>query len=258
MGKLREKLRRAIRAEPPRPLGFGRVPADAVRVPPVVLIGHLDAWDPNLVGHLKAAGIDTLILPGSNQPPEAEVLAGLTWGVELGGNLNAELLSRYFEAGADFVLLEPEAPAELLSPDGGRYLRLTPDFPNGLLRSLDLLPVEGFCLRAPAAGEALTVSDLLVFLKFAAVSRKPILYELGRLPTQTELPVLRDAGVVGLVVPATFANLEALGDLREAVDKLPRRRAVGTEQPVVTVPPPSVPTPTPTAPAPEPDEDDEE
>ncbi len=256
MGKLLEKLRRAVRAEPPRPIGFGRVAADAARVPPMVLIGRLEAWDPDLVGRLKATGIDTVVLPGGDRPPEAEAMAGLTWGVELAGNLTAELLGRYFEAGADFAVLEPDAPAELLGPEG-RYLRLTPEFPDGLLRALDLLPVEGFCLRAPAAGDALTVSDLMVFLKFAAVSRKPVLYELGRLPTPAELPVLRDAGVVGLVVPAA-AGLEALAGLREAVDKLPRRRAADAEQPVVTIPSPSVPAPTATAPAPEPDEEDEE
>lgn len=256
MGRLLEKLRRAVRAEPPRPIGFGRVAADAVRVPPIVLIGRLEAWDPDLVGRLKAAGIDTVVLPGGDQPPQAEALASLTWGVELAGNLTAELLGRYFEAGVDFAVLEPDAPAELLGPEG-RYLRLTPEFPDGLLRALDLLPVEGFCLRAPAAGEVLTVSDLMVFLKFAAVSRKPVLYELGRLPAPAELPVLRDAGVVGLVVPAAAAGLEALAGLREAVDKLPRRRAAGAEQPVVTIPSPSAPTPT-SAPAPEPDEEDEE
>ncbi len=243
MGKLLEKLRRAVRTEAPRPLGFGRVPADHGRVPPIVLIGRLDAWDLDLVGRLQAAGIDTLIFPGGEAPPEGEALADLTWGVELPGTPTAEVVGRYFEAGADFVLLEPSAPAELLGPDGSRYLRLTPDFPDGLLRSLDLLPVEGFCLQAPAAAEALTVSDLMVFLRFAAVSRKPVLYEVRGLPTPAQLPALRDAGVVGLVVPAAADNLGALGDLKEAVDKLPRRRTAGAEQPVVTVPPPAAPKP---------------
>jgi len=257
VGKLLEKLRRAVRPEAPRPLGFGRVPTVTVRVPPIVLIGRLEIWNPDLVGRLKAAGIDTLILPGGEGPPEAEALAGLTWGVELAGAPTAELVGRYLAAGADFVLLDPTAPVELLGPEGGRYLRLTPDFPDGLLRSLDLLPVEGFCLRVPAGAEPLTVSDLTVFLKFAAVSRKPVLYEPGGLPSPAQLPALREAGVVGLVVPAAADRLEELGRLQEAADKLPRRRAAGPEEPVVTVPPPAAPAPTPAVPTPEPDEDEE-
>lgn len=254
MSRLLEKLRRAVRGEPRQPIGFGRPPADSTRVPPLVLVARLADRDPDLVSRLRSAGVDTLLLPAGPGPlegPETEALAGLTWGVSLSGSPSADLVDGYLRAGADFVVVEGSGPASLLGEDGGRYLALTPDFPDGLLRSLDLLPVEGFWLRPGPVGDPLTVLDMLVFLKFAAATRKPVLYELGRLPSAAELPALRDVGVVGLAVPATAANIETLVRLREDLAGLPRRRVPSSERPVVTVPPPP-------GPAPGPDEDDEE
>ncbi len=261
MSKLLEKLRRAVRGEPPRPLGFGRVAADAAPVAPLVLIARLADWDPDLAGRLKSAGFDLLLLPARDKPPagsEAEVLSGLTWGVELPGTPAPDLVEAYFGAGADFVVLDAGAPAELLSPDGGRYLALTPELPDAWLRALDFLPVEGFWLRATPPGDRFTVADLLTFVKFAAIARKPVVYEPGRLPAPAELPALRDAGVVGLALPATAENLDALAQLRAAVAELPRRRPSAAERPAVTVPPPTAGAAAPTSPAPEPDEEDEE
>jgi len=259
VSRLLERLRRAVRGEAPRPLGFGRPPADSGRVSPLVLVARLADWDLDLVAGLRSAGFDLLVLPGRPEPPapaELESLAGVTWGIDLTGPAPAGPAQAHFQAGADFIVIDPGAPAEILGREGSTYLALTPDFPDTLLRSLDLLPVEGFWLRTGTA-RGLTVSELLAFLKFAAVTRKPVVYEPGEPPAPGELPALRDAGVVALAVPAAPAGLEELRRLSEAVAELPRRRVPAGERPAVTVPPTAA-AAAPQVPAPEPDEDEEE
>jgi len=189
VSRLLERLRRAVRGEAPRPLGFGRPPADSGRVPPLVLVARLAEWDLDLVGGLRSAGFDLLVLPGRSEPPgpaELESLAGVTWGIDLTGPAAAGLAQAHFEAGADFVLIDPGAPAEILGREGSTYLALTPQQAEQLVAR-----IQEAAARASSRGaEAVLLAPPLVRLHLRRLL-EPVLPDLAVVSYAELLPTCR-------------------------------------------------------------------
>jgi hypothetical protein len=126
--------------------------------------------------------------------------------------------------GCDFVVF-PAANTSLAIPQGdevGKILQVEASLSEGLLRTIDELPVDAVLIAGEQAeGYFLTWHHLMLFRRFASVLTKPLLVSIPSGVTANELQALWDAGVDGVIV-AVGAGQPAGGlkGLRQAIDKL--------------------------------------
>ncbi|HEU4758470.1 MAG TPA: hypothetical protein VFT91_00680, partial [Dehalococcoidia bacterium] len=160
-------------------------------------------------------------------------------------------VAAYRQAGADFLVLEPDAAgAEAMLEEGiGLVLTMGPDSGDTTLRLLGDLPLDA--ILVPATDGALTIAGALALRRLAALSRTPLLMEVSAQAGASHLHALREAGVAGVILEGKA--LERLPALKEAVASLPPRgRRRREERAEVVLPASAV-----VAPAEEDDEDDD-
>ena len=154
VSKLSDVIRKATRAEASRRLGFGTAAAPRP-APSLLCLVHLSAGDSHKVAEAVSQGADAVILDGADpgkvkdqiRKAEKAVL-----GVRLRGKADRSAVAAQHEAGADFVVLEPDsAAAEALLEDGlGVVLSLGRDLPDMTLRLLGDLSPDALLAPPPA------------------------------------------------------------------------------------------------------------
>jgi hypothetical protein len=224
MSKLVDLLRRATRAEP-APLGFvsgsGKPPATMLIV---ALVG--EHWARG-VGEAAGAGADVVLLTGQAGEKEvAEAISaaeGLPCGL-LTLEADAEQLSRLREAGLDFFVLGPQAPASILQDDEGCFLlQLGEELTDAQLRTLGALPLEALYVDLGAA--PLTIRRQMQLQRISGLARKPLLLPVRPDAQQGDLLSLREADVVLVAVDlAERGAADAIRRLRGVIEALPPRR----------------------------------
>lgn len=237
MGKLTELIRRATRAEP-EPLGFGagsRKPLATMLL--LALAG--DRWA-RAAGEAVAAGADAVLLagrPGDRDVTEAiAAVDGRPCGI-LAPDANADQLSRLSDAGLDFAVVGPQAPANaLLNEKLTLVLHLREDLTDVHLRALQPLPLDAIYVERETTPA--TIMRLIELQRLSGLSRKPVLLAVPPDSQQEDLVSLRDAGVALVALDLRERNAaETLRRLRETIDGLPRpRRPRREERPEATLP----------------------
>jgi hypothetical protein len=112
--------------------------------------------------------------------------------------------------------------AILQNDKAGRILEVEASLSEGLLRTVDELPLDAVLL-AGKTGEAdfLTWRHLMLFQRFADLLAKPLLVSIPAEVTANELQTLWEVGVDGVVVEVGAGPpAEKLRELRQAIDKL--------------------------------------
>ena len=223
VSKLSDVIRKATRAEASRRLGFGTAAAPRP-APSLLCLVHLSAGDSHKVAEAVSQGADAVILDGADpgkvkdqiRKAEKSVL-----GVRLGGKADRSAVAAQHEAGADFVVLEPDsAAAEALLEDGlGVVLSLGRDLPDMTLRLLGDLSPDA--LLAPPPDEPLTVARSLELRRLSSLARAPLLVEVSPSSSVPYLQALREAGVAGVIIEGRA--IDKLGSLRETIESLPAR-----------------------------------
>ena len=258
MGELLDRLERASRGAS-APLGFASA-AKREKIAPMLLLGAVAAGDAAQAKLASDGALDGAIVVGTGGAKKADVdrsvaaLAGMTFGVWLDeAQPNAP-------DGADFQVFSSEAtPAGALSgKERTTVMHVVPELDDGLLRTIEYLPVDAFLVSLADAG-SLTVRQLRRLARVRGVTSRWILAHIAALPTKEELEQLRDAGVGAVVVDMAGQTAAALKATREVLLDLPhepqqRKKGHG----VVALPPPSALAPGPSRPEPEPDEDDDD
>jgi len=183
-----------------------------------------------------ALGADGVILEGVSGDRLKEIPSAaisLPLGVRP-VDANAARLAAQSNAGADFLVLDTgSVSAEVLAEERiGLVLGPGPDLPDTTLRLLGDLPLDALLMPAPPA--PLTLERLLELRRYSALTRLPILLEAAGETTVPQLRVLRDAGVVGLVLDAAAAD--RLPTLKEAILSLPPRGRRRVERPEALLP----------------------
>ncbi|MBI2914080.1 MAG: hypothetical protein HYY03_09180 [Chloroflexi bacterium] len=234
MSKLADLIRKASRVEA-APMGFG---ARAARkpAPAILCLVRLSAGDAHKAAEAAGKGADAVLLEGVD-PGKLKEQAQKAGAVVLGVHLlkpDRAAVNALREAGADFVVLDPQAaPAESLLEEGiGVVLTLARDTADTTLRLLADLSLDALLVAPPE--DPLTVARALELRRLSVLSRLPLLRELPSDVDSSRLQALRDAGVAGVIIEGR--TLDRLPSLRRAVDALPPRGRRREERPQVMLP----------------------
>jgi len=149
----------------------------------------------------------------------AQAVPDIPWGGWL-TDISRREMKQMKRAGCDFVVF-PAANtslAVLQDTEVGKILEVEALLGEGLLRTIDDLPVDAVLIAGKPAGDYfLTWQHLMYFWHFANSLAKPLLVSVPSTVAAGELQVLWEAGVDGVVVEAGVGGLKKL---RQAIDKL--------------------------------------
>ena len=187
----------------------------------MLLAVRLTAGEMKAVSKLAKQGTDLLLLDGADPSHLKRALKDApdaALGVEVNG-LDSDSAAELRKAGADFAVIATAAEAAaLLEKELGFVLALDKEVSDIALRSLRELPVDA--LIAPTLEQPLTINGQLELIRISSLSGKPLLTQVAGDVPEGQLRVLRDAGVVGIIVRGDDKHI---GDLRKRIDSLPPR-----------------------------------
>ena len=209
-----------------QPMGFGAAQPVSEK-PKMLLIASLaKANVADLADYV--AGADAALLPisklGSGTKIFKEIsqaISDIPWGGWLGDAGTGEI-KQMRKTGCDFVVF-PAANTSLAllqNNEVGKILEVEASLSEGLLRTVNELPVDAVLIAGEQEGEYfLTWHHLMLFQHFADLLTKPLLASIPSNVTDNELQALWKAGVVGVVV-AVGRPAGGLKRLRQMIDNL--------------------------------------
>ena len=148
-------------------------------------------------------------------------LPDLVWGLWLEGKSRQQIKAS-IEAGADFVILPLDIEFGLSGIEkAGKILLVEPSLSDGLLRTINELPVDAVLLAGDKEEDsAITWHQLMLCQRFADLLSKPLLLMAQTSVSGDELKALWKTGVDGVVIPVkTAKQAEKLKELRQIINK---------------------------------------
>lgn len=233
MSRFIDRIKKASQVAP-KPLGF-RVAKSASEKPRMLLVVTLS---PLAVSGLAdfVVGADAGLLRAGKLSPAAkaikeasQAMPDIPWGGWL-KEIGKEGLKQLASAGGDFVVFPAaNAPLTMLKNDGvGKILEIDASLSEGLLRTIESLPVDAVFVAEREGERSLSWHHLMLFQYFSEVTARPLLVTVPTDVTGDELVALWEAGVVGVVVGVSAEKPAGeIKSLRETIDKLafpPRRK----------------------------------
>jgi len=220
-------------------MGFG-AGASRKPMPTMLCLLRLSASEMDKAAEAITKGADSIIFEGIDAErlkEQARKADNLLLGTRLDEAERAAVAAQR-GAGADFVVLDFEsASAGALLEEGiGLVLALSRDTSDTTLRLLADLPLDA--LLVPAPDVPLTVARVLELRRIAVLARTPLLMEVTQDISASQLHILRDAGVAGIILEG--GALERLPALREAIASLPPRGHRREERPEAVLPAPAL------------------
>ena len=220
MGDLLDKFERASKGTV-QPLGFGGA-AKREKVAPMLLLGAIDAGNVAQAKLAVDAGIDAVIVASRGTAKKADVGKSIKAAKSLTVGVWVDEAAEKDPAGADFQVF-----SSYLTPIGSlggenrtTVMQVSPELEGELLKTIEHLPVDVF-LVSLADAKDLTVSQLMRLARVRGVTSRWLLAHLSKLPTQTELEQLREAGVAGVVVDLGNQDANGLKECMAALLELP-------------------------------------
>jgi hypothetical protein len=221
MSKLADRIRKAARPEP-APLGFGAHAARA-STPSLLVLVRLSSGDAGKAEEASKKGADIVIVDGADAGKAKDAAAkapGLTLGIRP-STADRKSVAAIRDAGADFVVLDPESTAAeaMLEEKIGFVLDHRGDGDDTSLRLLGEVGLDAIIVPSPP--EHLTLEQLLKLRRLAALTRVPLLTAVKQDAEAGYLHALRDSGVAGVIVESSA--LGRLADLKSRIESLPAR-----------------------------------
>jgi hypothetical protein len=227
MSKFIDKLKETSQAVV-QPMGFGRRRPASPR-PRILLVASLGEANVSKLAEL-VAGADAALLDISDLENDTKTLQGcaaavpdIPWGGWLRGSQWRK--SQTFKAlGPDFVVFPAEStPLEVLEDTAaGKIVEVKATLSEGLLRTIDELPVDGVLAFLEGRDSPfLTWQELMLFERLGGLVAKPLLVPVPLKVTAGELKMLWEAGVDGVILTLGPGQPRGgLRQLRQAVDRL--------------------------------------
>ena len=163
---------------------------------------------------ISRLGTDTKVLQ-----EYSEAVPGIPWGGWLRG-ISRKEMKQVKRVSCDFVIF-PAANTSLAilqNDEVGKILEVEASLAEGLLRTIGELPVDAVLIAGEQKEDYfLTWQHLMLFWRFASSLTKPLLASVPSSVAASELQMLWEAGVDGVIVEAGVGGLKAL---RQAVNKL--------------------------------------
>ena len=227
MSKFIDKLNSVSQAVP-RSMGFGSVQPVSLE-PKLLLIANVTQDN---VGRLSdyVGGADAGVLTISDLSSGVKILQqvcqsdpDIPWGGWL-RDIDRRDIGQIVGVSADFVVFPAtHTPLAILkNAEVGKILQVEASLGEGLLRTVDELPVDAALIAGEAEGEGfLTWHHLMLFQHMVNLLTKPVLVRIPPKVTAGELQVLWEAGVDGVIVEVGAGQpKERLKRLRQVIDKL--------------------------------------
>jgi len=148
----------------------------------------------------------------------SQAVPDIPWGGWLRGISQREM-RQMKRVGCDFVIFPAGSSLAILQNDEvGKILEVEASLDEGLLKTIDELPVDAVLIAGEQKGDySLTWQHLMLSWHFANSLAKPLLVSVPSRVSASELQMLWEAGVDGVIVEAGVGGLK---DLRQAVDRL--------------------------------------
>ena len=256
MGELLDKLERASKGTV-QALGFGATKRG--KVAPMLLIGVIAPGDDAQAKLVSVATVDAVIVSGQGSTKtkvnkSVKAMKALAVGIWLDEASAGDIARSDFQVFSSY-----STPIESLGGEKRtNVMQVSPDLEDGLLRTIDFLPVDAF-LVSLAESEKLTVSQLMRLGRIRGMTSHWILAHLAILPSKEELGQLRNAGVAAIVVDLAGRKAKELEACKAAILELPNEPSERNKhRNVATLPSAGLNQPSPSRrPEPEPDEDDD-
>ena len=227
MSKFIDRLNQMSRAAP-QPMGFGTKQTASSRLKLQLLASVTQESAESVAGYL--AGADAGILRISEPDSTAQALLKISQAVPdiiWGGWLHVGSLEKADDVskiGGDFLVFPAhDTPLAMFQDDDtGRILEIKASINEGLLRGVNELPVDAVLIAGEEKeNNSLTWQDLMLFRRFTELLTKPLLVTVPSGVTASEFQAVWSAGVSGVVVDVTTAQLQdRMKELRQVIDKL--------------------------------------
>ena len=207
-----------------RAIGFGAVGKS--KTPPLMLVACLTRLDEDQSKVAISGKADALLYDIKDVAGQANTIANLAendakipWGVRV-QKADIEGMNRLAEVGCDFVILDAEAAACVLSEEKiGKVLEVGRSLEDGLARAIGQLSVDALLLEEDRQSGSLTINQLLNYHRLSGLAGKPSLVALPR--ELSDLEALLDVGVKGVVMELIGKDMELrLKEVREAIQGL--------------------------------------
>jgi hypothetical protein len=232
------RLREAARGKP-RSLGFGR-DRDDKPTPAVVVVAEVRGLDASAARDAVADGAAAVVFtvdgPTMEQVSQdgrvaVQACGEAVAGIALAGEVDA---SGVAAAGFDFVLSAvDEAPIGFVAAEGvAKVARVDAALQTGLLRALGELPVDAVVAGRVGAASGLTVLDLMTYRHVVDSMRQPVLVVVDDSIQAEHLQVLRDSGIVGVLLP----GVGRVAAFAAAAGKVKATRAAGASGAMAVLP----------------------
>ena len=227
MSKLADLFKRAGRGSP-QSFGFGVATSDDQSPREIALIGLVEARGLTKRTALLKADVDAILVDCGGKPlpkSAAAPLKGRLWGAGMAG-FTQEAVESLKSQGCDFLVFDPAATSAtaVSDDDMGSVIVVTPDLDRETARAIQAIDVTGAYLSTDVVGRDISVAGLIELQRVLSLIDGPFVAIAPDAPTVSDLTVLRDAGVSGLVAP--LEDQDAIGRLRESINEIaPRRRA---------------------------------
>lgn len=226
MSKLIEKLQLISAAA--EPMGF-RAALTVSKRQSMLLVASLPCGDAEAAACAQDSA-DAVLVSIGNLKAEAKALkqmvsawADIPWGAWL-ETATGDGIRQLQKMGCDFIVFDAARTAASALPEEeiGRVLKIDPSLADGLVRTIDELPVDGALLSPGSESPFLSVHLLMVCQRLASIVRKPLLLAAPSAVTDSDVESLWQAGVDGLVIRLETQGQRAkLLELRQAIDDLP-------------------------------------
>lgn len=238
MSRFIKKLRQISESTAPR-LGFKKAATSPHRQ--MLIIATLSQDNAELETQLKETEVDAILIHSNNLEKGAKTIqriAGsvgdIPWGVWL-DEVTEKGAKELREMGGDFIIfIAPKAPVALLEEEIGKVIKIDLSCDDGLVETIDQLPIDAVLLDLMEDGENLTISQLMNCQWLAGLISKPLLVAVQQELTDKEIRGLWEAGANGVVVEVKEKT--QLAKLCQVIKSFPLARRKPGEEKRVTLP----------------------
>lgn len=223
MSRLIDKLNQIAEAAP-KSIGFTAA-QPAPKKPKLLLIASVAQVNSTERLADYAAGADAVLIARFSSGARSlqsidRSLSGIPWGLRL-GNIDRKNLKPIAEAGCDFVVFSTDTTLDMPEDEKiGKILQLETSLSEGLLRTINKLPVDAVLVSDVKGAEHLTWHHLMLFQRYADLVTKPLLVSAPSNVSAGELQLIWETGVDSVVVEVGIGQpMGKLKELRQAIEK---------------------------------------
>mgnify|MGYP002823032817 FL=1 len=208
------------------PLGFGAATRKSEITPSMLLLGRTDGA--NVKDAADLSRLDAVLVSLKSWEKRTMNAAGNSlkdklWGVT-GSGIGRDQVELLKEKGCDFIVFDAEntAAAVLNDDELGKIISVDSDLDEETARAIQELPIDGVLFSSADSMLPLTVQKLIEFQLTRGLVDKPFVMVAPPGLGGSDLELLRNVGVSGLLVEASSS--ESVANTREAIAALPRRK----------------------------------